>query len=1299
MDIPEGPLPSPLRSPAAAEDARDERRHRPRRARSPVDSERLYRKFGGAYPALVEVLLQLRPQSVGAMGAWLLCRLRAYEQAASFQVAATQLADAHAPGGAAMPTGTATALVAAAGAALGRLAELLRSSGPSPQPDVLAPVHPGVVLVSPPEPEPTLLAALAGRGIIPSLAAALRVPGAHVAALTASGALPPSAPSAAAIAAPLSQPLLAGARALLGVLLSSAAGVAWLRRQPTATAALLDALHPGAAASPLLDADTETALRGGAGAELALALRAALAAAQAADALAACPPPPPAGSPPAAAADDTRALPDAAVVAAALLGATATEPGRRAVVAALLANGSAFRRLLQLVQGPPAPPPTISLDGTPVASTVPATPPDAAAIHAAALLAEVLRDRHPAALAAWLPSADAVTAAATAFAASVDTLPKPGRAGMKAVAAELAGRAAAASALSKLGADGLVGALSSDLPAFGAVAKPTSGEAKANPQVEHAAAVAMAAAPDRLAGADTGLALVAAASELPGGGRFAAAFHDAGGLALLERGVRTATVLLAACDADTRWGSAAGAAVDEAAAASSRERAVAFAASAATAAAMLLQRLQAANMDLSSRGLQRALLALHTSLAATPESLAAALGRTPAPDASPALQARFAVVDALRSWLEGGWRPELIPTLFVASEAPASFDLPPTIAQGPAEMLAAALLLGDLFPTEWPPPGAARRPGQPHPPPPGMAARAAMARALEDVTGPLQGLLATAAGCHARVLRAALVRLTARAAGLGGGMGLFLAGPLAEELRAATAAEAPLVAGRRVLEVLVPLVYRPAIKAALLQLETAAGLARLLATAAAPEAVHHPAHDEAEAAAVATMVLEAATVLLSPEVCLDPSLPGEQRAVMDTPPLPEAASLVAVILGCLPRLGSCAHIAARLVRSLAAGRPGRTALAGGAGRWRAAALGPLADPADAPSALQWAATRLWQHTDAMPGELEAMRGIRQEMASVLQAAAVAALDDGERGEEDFQQHAPPPAPARFAAAVQAAVAAAAEAGAAPDDGTETPLASAHDAASRTFWRNVAARSAHEQPSAFGPAPVVWEVEAADKPSPFAAHIPEGLAPIRHPRSEPLSAFTRAKPEAPAKDAVAAVKEEPGAKGAAEVGSSMVPKLEDKDLPGADLPPVVAPSRGPQRRQGRGAGNRPSSMHVDDFERRQGNNGPAAPAATAAKPPSPRSRSPRSRSRGRSRDRDREREREREGSSRKEERRSKSPRSDSKKGSGASASASAKEAILANPEAAAELFRDPKRLQRLLEENPALISVLKSRLGK
>jgi hypothetical protein len=48
------------------------------------------------------------------------------------------------------------------------------------------------------------------------------------------------------------------------VLLSGGRGVAWLRRQPAATAALLDALQPGASPPHLLDADTEAALRCGA---------------------------------------------------------------------------------------------------------------------------------------------------------------------------------------------------------------------------------------------------------------------------------------------------------------------------------------------------------------------------------------------------------------------------------------------------------------------------------------------------------------------------------------------------------------------------------------------------------------------------------------------------------------------------------------------------------------------------------------------------------------------------------------------------------------------------------------------------------------------------------------------------------------------------------------------------------------------------------------------------------------------------------------------------------------------------
>ena len=63
-------------------------------------------------------------------------------------------------------------------------------------------------------------------------------------------------------------------------------------------------------------------------------------------------------------------------------------------------------------------------------------------------------------------------------------------------------------------------------------------------------------------------------------------------------------------------------------------------------------------------------------------------------------------------------------------------------------------------------------------------------------------------------------------------MGVFLAGPLAEELRAAPGAEAPLPAARRILEVLVPLVYRPAVKVTAPSLMAAASLLPTASTSA-----------------------------------------------------------------------------------------------------------------------------------------------------------------------------------------------------------------------------------------------------------------------------------------------------------------------------------------------------------------------------------------------------------------------------------------------------------------------------------
>ena len=86
-----------------------------------------------------------------------------------------------------------------------------------------------------------------------------------------------------------------------------------------------------------------------------------------------------------------------------------------------------------------------------------------------------------------------------------------------------------------------------------------------------------------------------------------------------------------------------------------------------------------------------------------------------------------------------------------------------------------------------------------------------------------------------------------------------------------------------------PLVYRPAIKAALLDTRLLSQLGELLGMVvprlAAPE-------EAAEAAAVCTMVMEAAVVLCNPEVCLDPLAPTEQRELEDTPRLAEVGGPV-----------------------------------------------------------------------------------------------------------------------------------------------------------------------------------------------------------------------------------------------------------------------------------------------------------------------------------------------------------------------------------------------------------------------
>lgn len=226
--------------------------------------------------------------------------------------------------------------------------------------------------------------------------------------------------------------------------------------------------------------------------------------------------------------------------------------------------------------------------------------------------------------------------------------------------------------------------------------------------------------------------------------------------------------------------------------------------------------------------------------------------------AHPLVAARHLLAQALAAWMRKEWSPVAVgvllgrrPQYSGAAEGvdrllrelhtaigrpalPAAAPLP-----APAQVYAAVVALGDLLPGEWP--------GWPAPGGGGASAPAAALappshRQLRKLVGDaiaatcveqLAAAITFCVGSEARLLRCALVRLCAKAAGIGAGMGPFLARPLLEELQhitkagaaaaagagmaaggggGAAAAAAQLVEARRVLEVLAPLAWLPVMK-------------------------------------------------------------------------------------------------------------------------------------------------------------------------------------------------------------------------------------------------------------------------------------------------------------------------------------------------------------------------------------------------------------------------------------------------------------------------------------------------------
>lgn len=83
-----------------------------------------------------------------------------------------------------------------------------------------------------------------------------------------------------------------------------------------------------------------------------------------------------------------------------------------------------------------------------------------------------------------------------------------------------------------------------------------------------------------------------------------------------------------------------------------------------------------------------------------------------------------------------------------------------------------------------------------------------------------------------------------------------------------------------------PFIICIASQAAFLDLGTAGAVAQALA-AVIPRIAASSGPPQAEAVAVTTMLMEVVTVLLSPDLCLNPAAPPEQRAIDECPSVAE----------------------------------------------------------------------------------------------------------------------------------------------------------------------------------------------------------------------------------------------------------------------------------------------------------------------------------------------------------------------------------------------------------------------------
>ena len=370
---------------------------------------------------------------------------------------------------------------------------------------------------------------------------------------------------------------------------------------------------------------------------------------------------------------------------------------------------------------------------------------------------------------------------------------------------------------------------------------------------------------------------------------------------------------------------------------------------------------------------------------------------------------------------------------------------------------------------------------------------------------------------------------------MGSGMGLLIVKPILEEITNLIQNNGYSSDYYRVAEMLNALVPWPALKAAFLDLKLTSSISRLLYDTASE------CPKDQTLLAICSSYLDVFSVLLDPNVCMDPFEKQESRLLMDCPGPSELGVMVAVLFAHLHHFSGLQEKILQLLKDAASMPDGLAILIRGMLRWRKAnAPQDATFDSSAEGLVQWAIQQLEEYS------LQSSKPV----VEYLKDLSLAGVHSREMLSAERV-----PAPSRFKALVQKAQ---------TSDSQSEFSQQCPEPSVEIFWKFVNAFPPYQLKKNWEK----WNCAAFESTSPVQFYSDQSFltAPSR-----PREVFFNSPICRPLSE------EADGGS----VGMSVATKSQ------SDLPPVVAlPRRGQEsRRLKTGAGSsRPPSIHVDEYHK-------------------------------------------------------------------------------------------------------------------